>query len=117
MAKVKVFKDFTQNDSFLIKVRHNPVKNLTGAVFTVTLKQHLNDASAALSVSTTAGDHASDAPTNGLVYIPITQSDTVSLPPGTYYGSIRRTIGSDSITILRSGKNNVDRVTCFEKLD
>ena len=114
MSKVKVFKDFTQDDTFVIKVSHNPVLDITGAVFDVTLKQNPDSTTAALDVSYTVPVGA-DA-TNGIAYIPITGAVTSLVSEGDYYGSIKRTIGTSTITVLSSCMPNVDKVHCCKTL-
>lgn len=114
-GKTKVFKDFVQGDSFLIKISHNPVVDLTGATFRVVMSYNPGR-DLVLDVTHTAGAHVDDVPGSGIVHIPITSADTAAVDPGKYYGSIIRTIGTNVITILQSGKNNVDTVTCYEKL-
>ncbi len=53
MAKIKPFKDFVQDDSFVIKVTHDPVLDLEGADFDVTLKQSPDDTTSVLLSSYT----------------------------------------------------------------
>lgn len=112
---MKVFKDFTQDDSFLIKIVHNPVLDITGAVFDVTMKKTPDDTSEALSVSYTA-PVGTDA-TNGIAYIPITREDTSAVQEGDYYASIKRTIGNSTLTLIQTDKaNNIDKVRVTKTL-
>jgi len=114
MAKVKPFKDFVQDDSFVIKITHDPIIVLTGAVFDVTIKENPDDVTPITLASYTvpAGGDA-DA---GIANIPITREITSAVPEGDYYASIKRTIGVDTITLLRTGKGNIDKVTCYKTL-
>jgi len=114
MAKVKVFKDFVQDDSFIIKISHNPVLDMTGAVFDVTLKKNLDDSVPLVLANYTV--LPSEDATNGIVYIPITREATSAIPEGEYYGSIKRTIGTNTITLLRSGKDNADKVKVYKTI-
>lgn len=116
MAKKKVIPDFVQDDSFRIKIEHSPVADITGAVFDLTLKSNVDDTSAVLSVSHTIGDDVDDNPGIGLAYITVTREDTSAVAPGSYFASIKRTIGADTVTIARSGKDNADKVLCYKTL-
>jgi len=68
MALVKVVKDFTQGDSFTIKISHNPVKDITGGSLVFVMKKRENDTTKVLSVTHTIGSNPLDDPTNGIGY-------------------------------------------------
>jgi hypothetical protein len=110
---IKAIQDFTQGDSFKVKLRHNPIINIIGATFTLTLNKSENEDSV-LSVTTTA--EAGDDSTNGIVYINITEEDTLEVPPGQYYISIKRVLDNKTTTIIRTNKHNVGKVTCYKNL-
>ena len=117
MSTIKLVKDFTQGDSFKIKISHNPTKDITGGSFVFTLKKRETDTTPALRVTYTAGTDVLDDLANGVAYIPVTASETATLPVGKYFGSIKRILGSDVFTIIRTDMDNVDMVEVFPNLN
>ena len=117
-----VCEDFVQDDSFVIQVSHNPVIDITGAVFEFTLKTCDDSAESVLYTSYTCPVDANS--TGGIALIPITRELTSDVDPGEYIGSLKRTMGTDTKTLLRTGKpqivNNevvdVARVICYQTL-
>jgi len=117
MALVKVVKDFTQGDSFTIKISHNPVKDITGGSLVFVMKKRENDTTKVLSVTHTIGSNPLDDPTNGIGYITVTSADTSAIAPGKYFGSIKRIVGTDVFTVIRSDKESVDLIEVFPNLN
>jgi len=130
---LRVCEDFVQDDSFNVKVSHNPVIDLSTAVFELVLKKDEKSTINAMSVTyDIAATIIADAPDTtvadnaalGIAYIPVTREDTSAVPDGEYIGSLKRTIGSETKTILRTGKteysNNepipVVPVRCYKTL-
>lgn len=124
---MKVFRDFVQDDSFVIKVSHDPAFDITGYVFDYTLKPSERATNAVLHEAYTAPADA-DA-IAGVVYIPIPKTATSKVPPGEYYASLKRTTPlavspAQTVTILRSGARykldgvdqEVDKVTVYKTL-
>jgi hypothetical protein len=116
MAKKTIIPDFVQDDSFRIKIEHSPVADITGAVLLLTLKSTEDAADAALSVSHTVGDDADDSPGTGVAYITVTREDTSAVAAGSYFASVKRTIGTDTVTIARTGKDNGAAVRVYKTL-
>lgn len=116
MAKKIVIPDFVQDDSFRVKIEHDPVADITGAVFDLTLKSSEDDATAAMHVTHTVGDDPDDSAATGVAYITVTREDTSAVMPGAYFASIKRTIGSDTVTIARTGKDNGSVVKVYKTL-
>lgn len=110
MHKIRICEDFVQDDSFKIKVTHSPILDITGAVFDLIFKEKETSTTAALAISQTAGDDADDDVANGIAYIPVTRENSSSLAAGTYFVTLKRTIGTDTLTIIRSGKDGVEKV-------
>lgn len=114
-SEIQVFQDFTQGDDFIIKVTHNPIVNLEGGAFEVTLKAKQISANSAMSVVYSV-PNGTDAQ-NGIANIPITATDTAKVAPGKYYASIKRILTNGDIkTLIRTGNNNARKVTCYRNL-
>jgi len=130
---LRVCEDFVQDDSFNVKVSHNPAIDLSTAVFELVLKKDEKSETPAMSVTyDIAATIIADAPDTtvadnavlGVAYIPVTREDTSAVPPGSYIASLKRTIGSDTKTIIRTGKTEyineepvpVVPVTCYQTL-
>lgn len=120
VPSVKVCQDFSQGDSFDIKVSHNPGFDITGAVFELNLSAK-EGGDPALTVSHTVPAGA-DA-TAGIATIPVSATDTANIAPGLYFGSLKRTLaGGEVRTILRSNTRTssgavVKKVEVYENLD
>ena len=110
MSKIRICRDFTQDDSFKIRIAHVPLMDVTNGVFEFILKEKENSTVAILHVIHTAGDDASDVPTTGEIFVPVTREHTSSVPAGTYWASLKRTIGTNTITLMRSGVHQVEKV-------
>jgi hypothetical protein len=114
MSKIKLCKDIVQGDTFKIKISHNPTKDLTGGSLIFTLKKREDSTTAVLSITHNVGDDTDDVAATGTAYITVT--GTSSIDPGRYFGSIKRVTGTDTYTIIRSDKDNVDLVTVYKSL-
>jgi len=125
MSEIRVCKDFVQDDSFYIKVSHNPVVDQTTAVYELTLKAKETSGTPALYVSydvaaaivaaapdTTIYDNA----VLGIVNVPITREDTSAVQPGKYFASLKRTIGTETLTLVQSGINDAAKVEVYQTL-
>lgn len=110
--RIKPIKDFVQGDNFKIKIRHNPIINITGAVFILALAKSENNDPELVVTHTVA---LSTDSANGIAYIPVTSIES-SIPAGQYYASIKRILDGQEITILRTGLDNVGKVTCLKNL-
>jgi hypothetical protein len=117
MSTLKVVKDFTQGDSFTIKISHNPTKNITGGSLVFVMKKRETDTTPILKVTHTVGDNPLDDAANGVAYISVASTDTASIPVGRYFGSIKRIVGTDVFTIIRSDKESVDLIEVFPNLN
>ena len=106
--------DFTQGDSFYIKLRYLPAIDLADSVYTFALSKNELPSNNVLEVSYIVPESA-DA-TNGIVNIHITASDTIDLEPKKYYGSLKRVINGEVHTILRTGIDDTDYVTVHRKI-
>ena len=117
---VKVCEDFVQGDSFDMKISHNPAFDITGAVFELNLSA-IEGGDPVMTVSHTTPADA-DA-LNGISTLVVSSTDTANIPPGTYFGSLKRTLsGGEVRTILRSGKKTADgsivrKVEVYANLD
>jgi hypothetical protein len=111
---IKAIADFVQGDSFKIKIQHNPIIDITGAVFDLYLSKN-EDTTPELHVSYTVPISA-DA-VNGITYINITSEQSAAIPAGKYYVMVKRTLAGDTTTIIRTGLYNVGKVECFKNLD
>lgn len=116
MAKIKIVPDFATGDSFRIKVSHNPTKDITGGSFVFVMKKRESDTTDVLRVTHNVGDDALDDPANGIAYISVSGTDTADIPVGEYFGTIKRIIGTDRFTVVRSDENDVDLITVFPNL-
>jgi hypothetical protein len=83
--------NFRRGDTYKLKLSF-PGKDITGWLFTFTMKAALEDVTPALQLSKTAGDGANDDPVNGIVYLEIDSATSGNLTPGSYYYDIQRTI-------------------------
>lgn len=108
--------DFRQDDSFTIKLRHDPTKDITGAVFHLTLKSTFESPTAALEIVHTVGDHVDDDASTGTVYIPVTKEQTSALAEGKYYYSIKKVLGTSVATIIPPIADRLDQVEVFPTL-
>lgn len=112
---IKVCKDFIQGDAFTIPISHNPIVDMTGYTFELTLKVNENSDQAAMSV-VYAVPIGADA-TNGIVNIPVLIADTTPVAAGEYIGSLKRISPTgDPLTLLRSGKDGAEKVICYKNL-
>ena len=115
---IRVCQDFVQGDSFIIKVSHNPVIDLTGATFELTLKlteTSIPVLSEVYAVPITEPE-ATNA-TNGIVNIPIPSASTALVAPGKYLASLKRTLAAGDLkTLVRTGKGGAQKVTCYKNL-
>lgn len=120
VPSVKVCQDFSQGDAFEIKVSHNPVIDITDAVFELNLSA-VEGGDPTLTVSHTVPAGA-DA-TGGIATIPVTIADTTPVAPGLYFGSLKRTLSGGQVrTLLRSMTRTsngavVAKVEVFQNLD
>lgn len=112
---IKAIQDFVQGDSFKIKIRHNPIVNISGAILKLRFAKTEDGSSPVLSVDYTVPTDT-DA-SNGIAYINITSTQSAAVPPGKYYISLKRILDGDTSTIIRTGLYNVGKVTCFRNLD
>ena len=114
-SKIKMMQDFTQGDEFFVKIQYLPTIDITGYSFKLTLKLKDSDTTPALQITHAVGS-GDDDPAGGICYIPLTGTETDGLVPGRYWGELQVTDSNGSRVLLRSGLNNVDRVTVFKKL-
>ena len=117
MSTIKITEDFSPGDSFKIKISHNPTKDLTGGSLIFILRKREADTTNILKVTHTMGNDVLDLPATGLGYISVSATDTAGIPPGKYFGSIKRVIGTDVHTVIRSDIDNVDLVEVFPNLN
>lgn len=117
MKKQTIIPDFVQDDSFRVRIEHDPPADLTGAVFDLTLKAAETDTTAALLVSHTIGADAEDAPTLGIAHLTVSRTDSSAIAPGVYLASIQRTLGTDTVTIARTGKDGGMPVRVYKTLN
>lgn len=110
---IKAIQDFVQGDSFKIKIRHNPIINISGAVLQLTMSK-TEESTPVLEVSYTVPNDTDAG--NGIAYIEVTSEDSALVEPGKYYISIKRTLDGDVTTLVRTGLFNVGKVTCFKNL-
>lgn len=82
--------NFRRGDTYKLKLNFG--KDITGWLFTFTLKSELEDVIPALQIQKTAGDSPSDEPGNGIVYLEITSAASALLAPSSYFYDIQRTI-------------------------
>lgn len=111
---MKLIKDFVQDDSFIIRITYNPIIDISGSLFELTLKSNPDSIISYTLASYTApvgGDS-----TNGVVNIPVTREATSAVPQGSYYVTLKKTLGDNTITLARSGKSNIDKVTVYKTL-
>lgn len=109
-------RNFRRGDTYKLKLSF-PGKNISGWLFTFTLKSNLEDATPALQISKTAGDGANDEPTNGIVYLEIDSAASALLTPGSYYYDIQRVIpGSppDVRTILPPIDKPIEKIKVIQ---
>ena len=125
MAEIRVCKDFVQDDSFFIKVTHNPIVDQTTAVYELTLKAKETSGAPALYVSyDVAAAIVAEAPATivydnaviGIVNVPIPRTETSKVQPGKYFASLKRTIGSETLTLVQSGISEAKKVTVYQTL-
>lgn len=116
--QLQVCQDFIQGDGFVIKVSHNPVVDLTGATFELSMKKReegnlvLNEVYA---VPVTEPEAANAL--LGIVNIPVPAASTALVGPGEYYASLKRTLaGGEVKTLLRTGKDNARKVIVYRNL-
>lgn len=114
-----VMANFVQDDTKVLRIEYSPPVDLTGAVFTVTLKASTSTQEApALKVNHTAGDDPNDNPSGGLVFITLTSAMTSAVPAGTYYGSIKRIMPSGEVTtLIQSGVDGANMVVVYPTLN
>lgn len=78
--------------------------DVTGMVFSLTLKRDIDDlnSKADVSISTTAGDNTNDDPVNGIVYVTIPSTDSSRLSVAEYTMGIQKIIPGtpDVVTTL-----------------
>jgi hypothetical protein len=116
MAKIKIVKDFVQGGSFRIKISHSPAKDITGGSFIFTLKKREDSAANVLQVTHAVGDDVLDVDADGTAWITVPSTATEDIPAGKYFGSIKRVLGSDVFTLIRSDMDNVELVTVFPNI-
>lgn len=116
MAKKVIIPDFVQDDSFKVRIAHDPVVDITGAVFELTLKLTEEDVTPALYITHTVGDDPDDVPGTGVAFLSVSREDTSAVAPGVYLASVKRTIGTDTVTIARTGKDNAAPVKVWKTL-
>ena len=114
---IKAIEDFVQKDSFYIKIRHNPIIDITNAVFTVTLCKTENSTPTLLKIwdVSTTNDALNGNSVNGITNIQITSTDT-DIDPGEYYLSIKRTLDLETVTLVRTNKNKLAKVEVFKNM-
>lgn len=114
-ATIQVCQDFTQGDDFRIKVSHNPVVDITGGQFRLTLKKN-ETGNPVLNVLYNVGDDTDDDAANGIAYVNIPASATSLVEPGEYYASLKRILNGDTVTLVRTGMNDARKVKVFKNL-
>ena len=118
MSDIKLINDFTQGDTFKVKISHNPTKNITGYSFILVLVDREGSDTPILEVSHSVGDDVNDIPADGVAWISVTATDTNAVPQGKYFGSIKRINAQGEVTtLLRTNKDGVGFVTCYSNLD
>jgi len=110
---IKPIKDFVQGDSFKVKIRHNPIININGAKFILTLTK--SESIEPVLIKEITATLSTDS-TNGIAYIPITALESKEIPAGSYYVTIKRILNGETTTLIRTGLANVGKVTCFKDL-
>jgi hypothetical protein len=86
---MSVLPDFFRGDTYpLIRIEYTGI-DITGWIFTLTMKTSLDDETPALQVQVTAT--GVDA-TEGKAFIPITSAQTIALATGKYFLDIERRI-------------------------
>ena len=112
IANVQVCQDFIQGDTFIIKVSHVPVIDLTGSTFELTLKKEERGD----SVLSVVFPHPGNG-TDGTIDIEIPSTKTSLVPPGEYFASLKRTLsGGEAKTLVHTGKDNARKVEVFKNL-
>lgn len=83
--------DFFRGDTYVFSVEH-PGVDVTGWLFTWTLKSAPEDATPALQVQHTAGSGPLDDAVNGVVFISLDSVTSAGLTPGSFVCDVERRI-------------------------
>jgi len=83
--------NFRRGDTYKLKLNF-PGRDITGWLFTFTMKSALEDTIPALQITRTAGDGSNDDPANGIVYLEVDSLTSAALNPGNYFYDIQRVI-------------------------
>ena len=108
--------DFAPGDSFRIKISHNPTKDLTGGSLVFVMKKRESDTEEVLRITHSIGADTSDVPLEGTGYISVSSADTLAIPVGRYFGTIKRVTGLDVFTVIRTDEDDVELINVFPNL-
>lgn len=106
----KYIEDFRQGETKTLEISYST--DITGYQFKLTLLTDFGKVPT-LEVTTTAGNDPADVPSEGLVYLTMTSTESGTVPPGKYYYFVQRIISgapNDIYTILPPIKDYKDRV-------
>ena len=91
---IKPLRGFRRGNTYRVRLRF-PGQDVSGWLFSLTMKAQLSSESPILLVQKTAGDIPRDNPAGGIVYLEIGSDESALLTPGEYYYEIRREIPGD----------------------
>lgn len=90
MSEGYTLSDFRRGETKVIRIDYGADTDITGWSFKVIFKKKSTQVHNDLEIETTAGDHASDDPSNGLAHLVIDSTSSLGLAVGKYYYSVKR---------------------------
>lgn len=114
--KKKIIPDFVQGDAFTIRIQHNPPIDMTGGYFIVTfsLSEYGRDYEFIRQHNIGEGEDISNL---GIAYLKFSSDQTATIASGSYFLSIKRVIGTSSVTLVRSDLRGYDKVIVKKSLN
>lgn len=108
-------KDFRRGDTKTIKISYGT--DITGYKFRLSFLTTLGGV-ADLDVESLAGTHPGDVPTEGLAYLKMESTESITLGAGKYFYYIRRIVDGtspeDIVTIMPPVKDYKDKITVVD---
>lgn len=111
----KYISDFRRGDTKTIQISYGT--DITGYRFRLTFLTDFGTV-ASLEVETLAGDNPADVPTEGLAFLTMTSTQSITLAAGKYFYFVQRIIDGTSpeqiLTIMPPIKDYKDKVTVVD---
>lgn len=92
--------DFRQGDTKIIEIDYGTGVDITGWKFWITLRESLESTKIIVQSSTVAGDNVLDDVANGLAYLTITSTDSMTIDAGSYNWDIQVRKGNSDPAVI-----------------